>query len=188
MYDVVFNTILHMASGLPQDDIKNFYSMKGAFASRVVLNKETGEKELVPYLQCDQYILFGVEENNDDTSVVIPDIRADKVYVTHNVSCRILVCGDKSDYYALKIKALLWSNEIQEYLKAHKMSLLTTSINLTVENEMIAEEWYEKRGITLAFTSDFEFSINAPDNYEVMALGDLNVVLNRNDTDTDEIV
>lgn len=170
LIDKQINYILHKITGLKREDIYNYYSVQGANPQKVVVYE--GEKKYIPYSpKVDTFIMFGVEETPTDKEsyIVVPTTGApeDKIIITQKLKVVVEIDGVNAQYYALKIKALLWRWDIMEYLEENKISVLTQNPEIEFINEIVNEEMWERRSLSFEVIVELEFDENIPSITEV---------------------
>lgn len=172
LIDVHAKEIIRLASALSKDDIFNIYQLKGALPERKCVN-EKGELINTPYVQADMYVLFGVEEaDNGGEAVIITDQNGapdNTIIITNRFNIKVLFNGDEADFYAIKLKARLWSKSVTEYLEKNNLSLHTQNPSISFETEEIAGEFWSRRGIQ--FTIIIELHFDDEESEEIIKIG-----------------
>lgn len=179
LIDKNINYILHKITGLPNEDIYNYYDIKGANPQKVVMIK--GERTVVPYSPIkDTFIMFGVEEvdTGRESYIVTPTTggEQDKIVITQKLKVIIEINGKNAQAYALKIKALMWSYQIMEYLEENKIIIFTQNPEIQFMNEVVNEEMWERRGLEFEVMIELEYDESIPEveNVSKIEVQDLN--------------
>lgn len=160
LVDKHIKKIIELSAEIPGDDIFNIYQLKGALPERKCKD-DLGNITLTSYTQKDMFVVFGIEEGeNDNESVVVTDANGapkDKIIITNIFEVKILFHGEDSDFYALKFKARLWSRIVQSYLDDSNISVKTQNPKISFETEEVAGEFWDKRGVTFDIIIELHF-------------------------------
>ena len=163
-FDKHINYILHTITGLPNEDIYNYYDKQGANPQKVVLNTG-GERQIIPYSpRRDTFILFGTEEveTGKESYIVTSGTGGEDgiITITQKYKVVIEINGLNAQAYALKIKALMWSYDIMNYLEQNKISIFTQNPEIQFMNEIVNEEMWERRGLTFEIIVEYNYEEN----------------------------
>ena len=179
LIDKNINYILHIITGLNYEDIYNYYDLKGANPQKVTV--VDGVKKVVPYSPVrDTFIMFGVEEvdTGSESYLITSQTGGEdgKIIITQKLKVIIEINGKNAQAYALKIKALLWSWEILEYLETNKISIFTQEIEIQFMNELVNEELWERRGMEFEVMVELEYDESSiPEIEEVSKVNVINL-------------
>lgn len=147
--DEAITTLINMSTGLPLEDIYNYYDLNGVMPQKIGSDIE-GNKTLIPYEPTDSFVVFGTEEKSDGQSGII--YQEDKIILLNSLLVKVEFNGIKADSLAYKMKALMWSENCKEYLENKNITI--TSLNPPIEttNEVVGEELWIRRGVEFNIT------------------------------------
>lgn len=182
--DKQINYILNKITGISYEDIYNYYDKKGANPEKVVTNSQ-GDREVIPYSPTrDVFLMFGVEEveTGKESYIVTSGMGGEegKIVITQKLKVGIEINGHNAQYYALKIKALMWSYDIMSYLEDNKISILTQNPEIEFMNEVVNEEMWERRAITFEVIVELEFDENEIpeiENFSKLEVNDITKII-----------
>lgn len=160
LIDSNIKKLIHITTGIGENDIFNIYQLKGALPEKLVENTK-GKKVLMPYTQEDTFIIFGVEEaDNGKESVIVTDqfgAPTDVIIVTHKFNVKVLFRGKDADFFSIKFKGMLFSKKSQRYLEDSKITVLTQNPTISFETEEVAGEFWDGRGIQFNVLVELHF-------------------------------
>lgn len=153
--DEAITTLINMSTGIPLEDIYNYYDLNGVMPQKIGSDIE-GNKTLIPYEPTDSFVVFGTEERSEGQSGVM--YQEDKIILLNSLLVKVEFNGIKADSLAYKMKALIWSDACREYLDNKNITI--TSLNPSIEstNESVGEELWIRRGIEFNITIELWYN------------------------------
>lgn len=153
--------LLHLITGLPKEDIYNYYDIRGANPEKVVVNSD-GVREIRPYSPyTDTFVIFGVEdiEDGQEGFIVTPGMGGPEgeIFLTHKYKVGIEFNGKLAPDLALQFKALMWRWDVMEYFENNKISVKTQNPEIQFMNEVVNEEMWERRGLSFEVVAEFAY-------------------------------
>lgn len=155
--DETITTLINMATGIPLEDIYNYYDLNGVMPQRI--NKDfEGNKILVPYEPEDSFVVFGTEEKPEGQSDIV--YLDDKIILVNSLIVKLEFNGVKADQMAYKMKALMWSDKCREFLESKKITIPSLNPQIQSTNELVGEELWIRRGMEFTLSIELWYDNN----------------------------
>lgn len=167
-YENIFQTATtKMLPKFPLENIRPAFQKRGGKTGKVI--KEDGTAvALTPFDNGSDYIYFNIKLDTENSeSYVYPNGEVD---ITRVFQVVYTIYGNNSAGVALLIKSLIRTQFMQNFFNQNGFYLLNED-EISQINEVINEEYWERRDLTLTFNERVEIKVPEFDNLAIIQDG-----------------